>query len=308
IGCRAVHKSPNGYNFECVLPQNNTVTKNERLFPSTILKPNYANNVLNSSPVNETQQIHVYSDSEVKAIRKASQLAANILNRIESIISVDTTGEEIDDYVYKRCLEYNCYPSPFNYSGFPKCVTVSVNNVCVHGIPDSRKLKEGDIVTVDVTVFYNGYHGDTAKTFTVGKVDKDATHLINTAKICLTEAIAVCRQGTRFSEIGETIERIAKQNGLNVIPSICGHGIGKNFHESPQIVHFDCRGDLTCDDMQHEMQENMVFTIEPVITDGQVDVEVLSDGWTVVTQDGSRTAQFEHTVCVKREKSVILSI
>ncbi|RWS05643.1 methionine aminopeptidase 1D-like protein, partial [Dinothrombium tinctorium] len=249
----------------------------------------------------------VKTAEDVNGIANASRIASKILTCTERLIEVGVSGEQIDDYVYQLCLSNRCYPSPLNYKGFPKCVTLSVNNVAVHGIPDKRKLVNGDIITVDVTVFCDGYHGDTAKTFIVGNGDNDARHLIKTSRQCLEEAIRVCRDGVPFSIIGKSIESTAKRNGLNVIPAICGHGIGRQFHEPPQIIHFDCENESDCNEMREIMRENMVFTIEPALSEGEVDIEVLGDGWTVTTCDNSRTAQFEHTICVKKNGAQILS-
>lgn len=142
------------------------------------------------------------------------------------ISKVGTSGTDIDDFVYDWAIKNNCYPSPLNYKGFPKCVTTSVNNIAVHGIPDKRKLVNGDIITVDVSLYFNGYHGDCAQTYLIGNSDEAVKHLSATAELCLNEAIKVCHDGQKFCTIGQVIEGVAKANNFNVIPSFCGHGLG----------------------------------------------------------------------------------
>lgn len=152
--------------------------------------------------------------------------------------------------VYRECLRNNCYPSPLNFDGFPKCVTISTNNIVVHGIPDNRRLKEGDLVTIDISVYHNGYHGDTAASFLLDKqgtvnlaycdlnqLDLNAVRLIKVTKFCLEEAIRNCKDGVPISRIGEIVEQIADSNGFSVVPSVCGHSIGEYFHGPPDIVH-----------------------------------------------------------------------
>jgi methionyl aminopeptidase len=167
-------------------------------------------------------------------------------------------------------------------------------------ITDKRKLINGDIITVDVSIYYRGYHGDCARTYLIGDCDQKAQHLVKVAKLCLMSAINVCRDGQLFSTIGKTIEKIAKENGLNVVPSFCGHGIGAQLHEPPQILHYD-------NDSTQVMSENMVFTIEPVITEGERDVVIYDDNWTVSTEDNRRTAQFEHTIWIQKDSAIILT-
>uniref|UniRef100_A0A6I8NB24 Methionine aminopeptidase n=1 Tax=Ornithorhynchus anatinus TaxID=9258 RepID=A0A6I8NB24_ORNAN len=164
------------------------------------------------------------------------------------------TTEEIDSLVHQEIITHNAYPSPLGYGGFPKSVCTSVNNVLCHGIPDSRPLQDGDIINIDVTVYYNGYHGDTSETFLVGNVDKYGKKLVEVARRCRDEAIAACRAGAPFSVIGNTISRITYQNGLQVCPHFVGHGIGSYFHGHPEIWHHANDSDLL-------MEEGMAFTI-----------------------------------------------
>ncbi|XP_038961096.1 methionine aminopeptidase 1D, mitochondrial isoform X2 [Rattus norvegicus] len=201
------------------------------------------------------------------------------------------TTEEIDALVHREIIRRDAYPSPLGYGRFPKSVCTSVNNVLCHGIPDSRPLQDGDIINIDVTVYYNGYHGDTSETFLVGNVDESGTKLVEVARACRDEAIAACRAGAPFSVIGNTISHITRQNGLQVCPHFVGHGIGSYFHGHPEIWHHANDNDLP-------MEERMAFTIEPIITEGSPEFKVLEDAWTVVSLDNRRSAQFEHTVLI----------
>ncbi|XP_072468416.1 methionine aminopeptidase 1D, mitochondrial isoform X4 [Notamacropus eugenii] len=213
---------------------------------------------------------------------------------------VNMTTEEIDSLVHQEIIRHNAYPSPLGYGGFPKSVCTSVNNVLCHGIPDSRPLQDGDIINIDVTVYYNGYHGDTSETFLVGNVDKYGKKLVEVARRCRDEAIAACRAGAPFSVIGNTISRITCENGLQVCPHFVGHGIGSYFHGHPEIWHHANDNDLL-------MEEGMAFTIEPIIVEGSPEFKVLEDKWTVVSTDNKRSAQFEHTILITSGGAEILT-
>ncbi|XP_043850316.1 methionine aminopeptidase 1D, mitochondrial isoform X5 [Dromiciops gliroides] len=210
------------------------------------------------------------------------------------------TTEEIDSLVHQEIIRHNAYPSPLGYGGFPKSVCTSVNNVLCHGIPDSRPLQDGDIINIDVTVYYNGYHGDTSETFLVGNVDKYGKKLVEVARRCRDEAIAACRAGAPFSVIGNTISRITCENGLQVCPHFVGHGIGSYFHGHPEIWHHANDSDLL-------MEEGMAFTIEPIIVEGSPEFKVLEDKWTAVSTDNKRSAQFEHTIVITSGGAEILT-
>ncbi|XP_032493589.1 methionine aminopeptidase 1D, mitochondrial isoform X2 [Phocoena sinus] len=208
------------------------------------------------------------------------------------------TTEEIDALVHQEIISHDAYPSPLGYGGFPKSVCTSVNNVLCHGIPDSRPLQDGDIINIDVTVYYNGYHGDTSETFLVGNVDECGKKLVEVARRCRDEAIAACRAGAPFSVIGNTISQITHQNGLQVCPHFVGHGIGSYFHGHPEIWHHANDSDL-------RMEEGMAFTVEPIITEGSPEFKVLEDAWTVVSLDNQRcllSARFLLN-CIEREGS-----
>ncbi|XP_067405346.1 methionine aminopeptidase 1D, mitochondrial isoform X5 [Emydura macquarii macquarii] len=210
------------------------------------------------------------------------------------------TTKQIDDIVHHEIIGQDAYPSPLGYGGFPKSVCTSVNNVVCHGIPDSRPLQDGDIINIDVTVYYNGYHGDTSETFLVGNVDKAGQKLVEVARKCRDEAIAACRPGAPFSVIGNTISRITRQNDFRVCPYFVGHGIGSYFHGPPEVWHHDHVSDLL-------MEEGMAFTIEPIIMEGSPEFKILEDKWTAVSVDDKRSAQFEHTIVITSGGAEILT-
>ncbi|XP_043931472.1 methionine aminopeptidase 1D, mitochondrial isoform X3 [Protopterus annectens] len=213
---------------------------------------------------------------------------------------VGMTTEEIDYIVHHETIRHNAYPSPLGYGGFPKSVCTSVNNVVCHGIPDSRALQDGDIINIDVTVYYEGYHGDTSETFLVGNVDEGGQKLVEVARRCRDEAIEVCRPGAAFSVIGNTISHIAHSNGFQVCPDFVGHGIGSYFHGHPEVWHH-------ASDSKLLMEEGMAFTIEPVLMEGSPEFKILDDKWTAVSLDNKRSAQFEHTVVITSHGAEILT-
>ncbi|XP_071376595.1 methionine aminopeptidase 1D, mitochondrial isoform X2 [Centroberyx affinis] len=201
------------------------------------------------------------------------------------------TTDEIDFIVHQETIKHNAYPSPLRYGGFPKSVCTSVNNVICHGIPDSWQLQDGDIINIDVTVYLEGYHGDTSETFLIGQVDEVGRRLVDTARRCRDEAIAACKPGAQLCVIGNTISEIAHANGFQVCPYFIGHGIGSYFHGHPEIWHHANDNDMT-------MDEGMAFTIEPILMEGSSEFRILRDKWTAVSADDKRSAQFEHTVVI----------
>ncbi|XP_076444233.1 methionine aminopeptidase 1D, mitochondrial-like [Babylonia areolata] len=260
-----------------------------RTVPDTIPKPLYA--VHGSGAIMAPSKAEVKTDEQVEGMRRACALAANLLRFTGAYLEVGMTTEEIDSAVHEKCIAMGAYPSPLLYRDYPKSVCTSVNNVLCHGIPDSRKLCDGDIINVDITVFYKGFHGDTSATFLVGEVDEAGQRLVEVARRCRDVGVAVCRPGMEFGEIGHAIEKCAIAAGYTVVPEFCGHGIGEYFHGQPDIVHIDYPNSLT-------MKPGMTFTIEPIICDGFPDFKILDDNWTAVSLDNSRSAQFEHTVLI----------
>jgi len=262
----------------------------ERLVPPHILRPPYAD-----GPVTRWAEPRVKSPEIIEKMRRACTAAAEILAAAGAEVRPGVTTDEIDAFVHDLTIEKGGYPSPLNYGSsnpYPKSVCTSVNEVICHGIPDDRALVEGDIVNLDVTIYLDGVHGDTNATFAVGEVDDASRRLIEVTRQCLEHAIEQVGPGNRFNQIGKAIEEHAHANKLGVVRDFVGHGIGEQFHTDLQIPHYyEPR-------LSTLMETGMTFTIEPMITMGSWQARVWDDGWTAVTADGSRTAQFEHTVLV----------
>ena len=225
-------------------------------------------------------------------MRKAGRLAREVLDTVLAAVRPGVSTDELDRIAHESIIARDAYPSPLNYMGFPKSLCTSVNEVVVHGIPDSRVLVEGDIINCDVTVFAHGMHGDCSETVFVGEVDAEARKLVEVTWECLLRAIDVVRPGNRLNAIGLAVETHALQNGFSVVRGFTGHGVGEHFHMSPYIAHFyeaENRG---------QMVEGMTFTIEPMINVGAAECVIWPDNWTAVTADLRRSAQFEHTLLV----------
>ncbi|XP_057665336.1 methionine aminopeptidase 1D, mitochondrial [Diorhabda carinulata] len=268
--------------------------------PDHIKKPNYFASGI-PDKTNLPLEPELKNSLQLLGMRDSCKLAASILNKVEKIIKVGLKTDEIDQFVFNSCIENDSYPSPLNYNHFPKSVCTSVNNVACHGIPDDRPLEDGDIINVDVTVFYKGYHGDCSKTFLVGNVDNEGQQLVEATEACLNEAINICKPGVYFRDIGFCIEETAQNFGFQVIPSFIGHGIGYYFHGPPDIYHIR-------NNYPGKMEPGMTFTIEPILTQGDELIEILDDNWTAVTVDNARTAQFEHTVAITENGVDILTL
>jgi methionyl aminopeptidase len=245
--------------------------------------------------------IEIKNAREIESIRTSSQMAADTLLMVGEQLRAGMTTEDINRMVHEDTVRRGAMPSPLNYHGYPKSVCTSINEVVCHGIPGPRMLVDGDIINVDITTFYQGFHGDTSATFYVGKPSEQARHVTEVARKCLELGIAQVRDGGRIGDIGAAIQEYAEGQGCSVVRQFVGHGIGRKFHEPPQVAHFGTRG--KCD----RMRAGMVFTIEPMINLGAWEVEVLEDDWTAVTRDGSLSAQFEHTVVVTRNGCDVLT-
>ena len=236
--------------------------------------------------------IRLKEKEDIAGIRKAGRLAVDILNQIEGCIKPGITTNYINQLVEEITKKNNAISAPLNYNGFPKSVCTSINNVICHGIPDDTVLKDGDIVNVDVTPIVDGYYADVNKTFFVGHPGKDAQKIVSVARECLRIGVLKIKHGNRIGDIGYAIQKYAEKQGCSVVREYVGHGIGFEFHESPQIPHFGEKGQGI------PLVPGMVFTIEPMINLGKHHLHVLSDHWTVVTDDGSLSAQFEQTIVV----------
>lgn len=237
-------------------------------------------------------------------MRAACSLARRVLNEAGKLARPGVTTEEIDIMVREAAFSAGAYPSPLNYRGFPKSVCTSVNNVVCHGIPDSRALEDGDIVNIDITVFLNGHHGDCSETFLVGAVDPDGVALVAAAKGALYAGLDACGPGKPWAGVGQAIQEYCGREAggrFRPVPAFTGHGIGEYFHGPPDI--FACRNSYP-----GHMEAGMTFTVEPAVSEGSQQVSILKDGWTAVTPDESRSAQFEHTVLVTRDGIELLTL
>ncbi|MFC1586430.1 type I methionyl aminopeptidase [Fibrobacterota bacterium] len=245
--------------------------------------------------------IHVKSEKEIELMRKSGSLAARILKEAVSFTRPGVTTNQINDLVHDLTVKQGAIPSPLNYRGFPKSVCTSVNEVVTHGIPSDYVLKDGDIVNIDVTCNVNGYHGDTSAMVAIGNISAQAKELIEVTMECLQRAIEVVKPGGYYHDIGEVIQDIADEHDFGVVSEYCGHGIGRNFHEDPLVLHHRSikQGAKIC--------QGHVFTIEPMINTGTPSTKVLNDGWTVVTKDGGLSAQYEHTLAVTARGVEILT-
>ena len=237
---------------------------------------------------------NIKSQSDIKKMRVAGKLASEVIDMIGSYVKSGISTEELNEICHDYIIKVQqAVPAPLNYKGFPRSICTSVNHQVCHGIPSKDKiLKNGDIINIDITVIKDGFHGDTSKMFLIGKPSVLANRLCRVAKECMYKAIEIVEPGLHIGDIGAVIQEHAHKNNFSVVREYCGHGIGKNFHESPQILHYGVKNTGI------KLEEGMIFTIEPMINAGKKGIKVLNDGWTVVTQDKSLSAQWEHTILV----------
>lgn len=249
-------------------------------------------------------QVTIKTPAEQEQMRFAGRLAADVLDMIEPYIVPGVTTEELND----RCHDYivnvqQAIPAPLNYRGFPKSICTSVNHVVCHGIPSAEKrLKQGDVVNVDVTVIKDGWHGDTSRMYAVGKISPAAQRLAELTREAMWIGIREVRPGAHVGDIGAAIQAFVEAQHLSVVREYCGHGIGRVFHEDPQILHYGERG------RGMELLPGMTFTVEPMVNAGKRHVRLLADGWTVITKDHSLSAQWEHTVLVTESGCEVLTL
>jgi methionyl aminopeptidase len=241
--------------------------------------------------MSESNEIIIKSHDEIEKMRIAGRLAAQVLEMIGPFVKVGVTTDELNNICHDYIVNVQkASPAPLNYRGFPKSICTSVNHQVCHGIPSNKKLKEGDIINIDVTVIKDGYHGDTSKMFTLGKASILAERLIKVTQECLYLGIQQVKAGAKFGDIGAAIQQYAESQRFSVVREYCGHGIGSIFHEAPNVLHYGKAG------TGETILPGMIFTIEPMINAGQRHVKLLPDGWTVVTKDHSLSAQWEHTI------------
>lgn len=247
--------------------------------------------------------ISLKTPDEIEKMRIAGKLAADVLEMIEPHVKPGVTTNALNQICHDYITQVQqAIPAPLNYHGFPKSICTSVNQVVCHGIPNDKPLKDGDIVNIDITVIKDGYYGDTSKMFYVGKVAEHAQRLCEITQECLYKAIALVKPGARLGDIGEVIQRHAESNHYSVVREYCGHGIGSEFHEDPQVLHY---GKAGTGELLHE---GMTFTIEPMINAGKRQVKLSKrDGWTVETADRRLSAQWEHTLLVTADGVEVLT-
>ncbi len=247
--------------------------------------------------------VSIKTPEEQGLMRVAGRLAAEVLDMITPRVQPGVTTDELDRICHDYIVgQQGAIPAPLNYKGFPKSICTSVNHVVCHGIPGDRTLRAGDIVNVDITVIKDGYHGDTSRMFLLGKPSVQAERLCRVAHDGMWEGIRRVRPGTRLGDIGHAIQAYVESHGYSIVREYCGHGIGRVFHEDPQVLHYGEPGTGLM------LEEGMTFTIEPMVNAGKRHVKLLPDGWTVVTKDHSLSAQWEHTVLVTADGVEVLTL
>jgi methionyl aminopeptidase len=247
--------------------------------------------------------VSIKTSAEIEKMRIAGRLATEVLDMITPYVQVGITTEELDQLCYDYIVNVQkAIPAPLNYNGFPKSICTSVNHQVCHGIPGQKKLKDGDILNIDITIIKGGYHGDTSRMFIVGKPSVQAKRLIDIAYECLWIGINQVKPDAYLGDVGHAIQHYAEANHFSVVREYCGHGIGQRFHEEPQVLHYgDPQTGL-------KLQPGMIFTIEPMVNAGKRHVKLLPDGWTVVTKDHKLSAQWEHTVLVTDSGVEVLTL
>ncbi|KAK7111849.1 methionine aminopeptidase 1-like [Littorina saxatilis] len=268
----------------------------KRSVPDNILRPDYAEHP-EGVPTSERQlrgstNIKQLDDEEQEGMRVICKLSREILDVGAEAVAIGVTTDEIDRLVHEATIDRECYPSPLNYYCFPKSCCTSINEVICHGIPDMRPLEKGDIVNIDISAYHRGFHGDLNETLFVGEVDDASKELVKTTHECLSLAIDEVKPGVRYREMGNIIQKHAQAHGYSVVRSYCGHGIHQLFHTAPSVPHYGKNKAIGV------MKPGHSFTIEPMISEGTWRDEMWPDNWTAVTQDGKRSAQFEHTLLV----------
>lgn len=245
--------------------------------------------------------ISIKSDREIDLMRKAGEIVGQTHNYLEKYIKPGISTNELDQLAEKFIKNQNAIPSFKNYNGFPKAICISINDEVVHGIPSSRKLKEGDIVSIDIGACYQGYHGDSAWSYAVGEISDEKKHLLKHTERSLYNGLSIIKDGVRVGDIGNSIEKYAKENNLSVVKELVGHGIGMTVHEDPDVPNYGKKGSGPI------LKEGMTIAVEPMLNIGTAKVFILDDDWTIVTGDGKASAHFEHTVLITKDGYEILT-
>jgi len=247
--------------------------------------------------------VHIKSPDEIEKMRTAGRLAAEVLEMIGPHVRPGVTTAELDRICHDFIVEeQQAIPAPLNYRGFPRSICTSVNHQVCHGIPGDKVLREGDILNLDITVIKDGFHGDTSKMFCLGEPSVLAKRLIEVTNEAMWRGIRAVRPGAHLGDIGQAIQSFVESNRFSVVREYCGHGIGRGFHEDPQVLHYGTAG------TGMTLRPGMTFTIEPMVNAGKAQVKLLPDGWTVVTKDRKLSAQWEHTVLVTEEGYEVLTL
>jgi len=247
--------------------------------------------------------VTIKSAAEQEAMRVAGRLTADVLDMIGQHVVPGISTDELDRICHDHIVNVQqAIPAPLGYRGYPKSICTSVNHVVCHGIPGDRRLKQGDVVNVDVTVIKDGFHGDSSRMFAVGRIPPHVQRLVDVTYEALWRGIRAVRPGARLGDLGALIQRFVEDNHYSVVREYCGHGIGRGFHEDPQVLHYGTPGTGI------ELRPGMTFTIEPMVNAGRRDVRLLPDGWTVVTRDHSLSAQWEHTLLVTDDGVEVLTL
>ena len=244
------------------------------------------------APLRKTGQIKIYDAEAFAAMRRVGQLVAECLDMLVPEVKPGVPTNRIDRLVFEFAMDHGAFPATLMYRGYTKSTCTSVNHVVCHGIPNDKPLKEGDIVNIDVTLIVDGWHGDSSRMYAVGPIPRRAERLIDVTFEAMMRGIAAIRPGGTAGDIGAAIENFVEKHNMSVVRDFCGHGVGRLFHDEPNIVHVGRPGEGIV------LKPGMLFTVEPMINLGRSHVKVLSDGWTAVTRDRSLSAQFEHTVGV----------
>lgn len=239
-----------------------------------------------------TDKIKIHTAADFEGMRAAGRLAAECLDMLTPEVRPGVTTQHLDDLARTFILDHGAWPAPYNYRGFPASVCTSLNHVICHGIPNDKAMREGDIVNIDVTVILDGWHGDTNRTYPVGDIPVRARRLIDVTYDALMRGLEVIRPGATFGDIGAAIQKYAESFNLSVVRDFCGHGLGRVFHDAPNVLHYGKPGTGPV------IEAGMFFTVEPMINIGRPDVRMLADGWTAVTRDRTLSAQFEHSIGV----------
>lgn len=245
-----------------------------------------------SAPNRNTGQIKLHGPAAFAGMRAAGQLAAEALDMLAPYVVPGVTTKRLDDLAYEFACDNNAYPATIFYQGFNASTCISINHVVCHGIPGPKVLKEGDIINIDITLIIDGWHGDTSRMYPVGRINRKAERLIEVTYTSLMKGLEVIKPGAHTGDIGAAIQAYAEAERTSVVRDFCGHGLGRLFHDVPNILHYGRKGEGV------ELRKGMLFTVEPMLNTGKPQVKVLSDGWTAVTRDKSLSAQFEHSIGV----------